>query len=209
MHIGRRTACPESAGNPSMSAIAQLRTATWTSHQRLEKRIDFKARLETLGTYRLHIQGMWGFHAAIEPRLASGRFRDHLADHEVRRKLPLLQRDLEVLGAAPTSVALLPHCQVHPGLRGSCSRLRLRLCARRRNAGWPDAAAAGRKETRPDRSVRRGLPCQLWRGRRGEVAGLGEALNSYCSTDQDLARAATAAAATFTALEAWLCGDCA
>jgi heme oxygenase (biliverdin-IX-beta and delta-forming) len=48
----------------------------------------------------------------------------------------------------------------------------------------------------------------------GEAVGerwraFGEALDSYCSTDQNLARAATAAAATFSALEAWLCGDCA
>lgn len=192
-----------------MSAIAQLRTATWTSHQRLEKRIDFKARLETLGTYRLHIQGMWGFHAAIEPRLASGRFRDHLADHEVRRKLPWLQRDLEVLGAAPTSVALLPHCRFIPDCEDPAAAFGCAYVL--------EGATLGGRTLLPLVERKLGLTAvsgAAYLASYGEAVGerwraFGEALNSYCSTDQDLARAATAAAATFSALEAWLCGECA
>jgi heme oxygenase (biliverdin-IX-beta and delta-forming) len=192
-----------------MSAIAELRTATWTSHQRLEKRIDFKARLETLGTYRSHIQGMWGFHAAIEPRLASGRFRDHLADHAVRRKLPWLQRDLEVLGAAPTSVALLPHCGSVPDCEDPAAAFGCAYVL--------EGATLGGRSLLPLVERKLGLTAvsgAAYLASYGEAVGerwraFGEALDSYCSTDQKLARAATAAAATFSALEAWLCGDCA
>jgi heme oxygenase len=61
-----------------MSAIAELRRATWPSHQRLEKRINFKARLATLSAYRAHIEQMWGFYVVIEPGLTSGALRDWL-----------------------------------------------------------------------------------------------------------------------------------
>jgi heme oxygenase len=192
-----------------MSAISELRTATWTSHQRLEKRLNFKARLETVITYRLHLQGMWGFHAAIEPRLTAGRFRDYLADHEVRRKLPMLERDLAVLGAPPASFAQLPHCSCLPDCEDPAAAFGCAYVV--------EGATLGGRTLLPLVEKKLGLTAasgaaylasygeaveQKWRS-------FGDALNSYCSTDRNLALAATAAAATFSALEEWLCGDAA
>jgi heme oxygenase len=58
--------------NAATSAMSELREATWPSHQRLDKRIDFNARLATVGSYRRHIERMWGFYVSIEAQLASG-----------------------------------------------------------------------------------------------------------------------------------------
>jgi heme oxygenase len=190
-----------------MSAISELRTATWTSHQRLEKRLNFKARLETVSTYRSHLQGMWGFHAAIEPRLKASRFRDYLADHEDRRKLPLLERDLVVLGATPTSVALLPHCRSIPDCEDPAAAFGCAYVV--------EGATLGGRTLLPLVERKLGLTADsgaAYLASYGEAVeerwrAFGNALNSCCSTDQDVSLAATAAAATFSALEVWLCGD--
>jgi heme oxygenase len=52
-----------------MSAIAELRSATWGSHQRLERRLDVKARFSDSRAYRTHLEKMWGFCAGIELRV--------------------------------------------------------------------------------------------------------------------------------------------
>lgn len=71
-----------------MSAIAELRSATWASHQRLEKRLDIKTRFTVLDAYRAHIQGMWGFCAGVEQNIGPDVFGTALKDYASRRKLP-------------------------------------------------------------------------------------------------------------------------
>ena len=94
--------------------MVELRAATWPSHQRLEKRLDVKARFRELRAYRAHLEKMWGFCAHIEQSLAPGSFGVALPDYESRRKLPLLTQDLAALGGDGGCTAALARCRSLP-----------------------------------------------------------------------------------------------
>jgi heme oxygenase (biliverdin-IX-beta and delta-forming) len=189
-----------------MSAIAALRSATWPSHQRLEKRLDVKARFTRLHAYRAHLERMWGFCAAVEHPLRTESFGGLLPDYESRRKLPLLTEDLLALGAGADFVASLPRC-----------------------AAWldsPDPAAAfgcvyvlegatlGGRTLLPLVESRLGLTsghgAAFLSSYGDEVTGMwrgfGHALDAWCCTAQRQSSAEQAAVATFDALDGWLCG---
>lgn len=190
-----------------MSAIVELRRATWPSHQRLEKRLNFKARLETVSAYRAHIEKMWGFYVVIEPGLTSGDFRDWLPDCDVRRKVPLLERDLSALGVESTSVARLPRCQSVPAPEDTASAFGCAYVL--------EGATLGGRSLMPLVETRLGLTAEFgaaFLASYGEAVeerwrAFGQALNRCCSIDRHRIRAAEAASATFSALELWLCGD--
>jgi heme oxygenase (biliverdin-IX-beta and delta-forming) len=190
-----------------MSAIARLRSETWSSHQRLEKRLDVKARFSHLEGYRSYLEKMWGFCASFEEQLRQDAFGGALADYQTRRKLPRLTQDLLMIGVNPTSVALLPRCGSVP------------LC--------PDPAAAfgcayvlegatlGGRTLLPLVQSRLGLTAQsgaTFLASYGEEVSskwrsFGAALDAWCFLPDREACAARAAVATFEALEAWLCGS--
>jgi heme oxygenase len=194
---------PDSASSP----IAALRAATWPSHQRLEKRIDFKSRLATIDSYRAHLERMWGFYVAIEPRLASGVLRESLTDFDSRRKLPLLSRDLNALGVDAAAVAQLPRCSPVPACDDSPSAFGCAYVL--------EGATLGGRTLMPLVEARLGLTAEhgaAFLASYGDTVGemwrsFGEALNRHCAEDEHRARAAAAASATFTALEHWLCGS--
>jgi heme oxygenase len=185
--------------------MSELRTATWPSHQRLEKRIDFKQWLVTATAYRAYLEKMWGFYAAIEPQLASGVFRDWLADYDLRRKVPLIERDLLALGADSTAVSLLPRCQSVPSCNDPVSAFGCAYVL--------EGATLGGKTLMPLVESRLGLSARhgaAFLASYGEAVeekwrSFGEALNRCCLGDPDRARSAEAAAATFSALEHWFC----
>ncbi len=189
-----------------MSAIAGLRAATWPSHQRLEKRIDFKSRLGSVASYRRHIERMWGFHATLEPLLASGLQPARLADLERRRKLPLLERDLLALGADAGDLVRLPRCVALPDCGEPAAAFGCAYVL--------EGATLGGRTLLPAVQSRLGLTpgngasyfasygaavADMWRS-------FGDALDRCCDDEPRQARAAAAASATFAALEAWLCG---
>jgi heme oxygenase len=190
-----------------MSAIAALRSATSSSHQRLEKRLDVKARFASLGAYRAHLEGMWGFCAGLERSLDAQSFGGALPDYESRRKLPLLTRDLLALGVAPDSLASLAPCQEvprpdDPAIAFGCAYVM-------------EGATLGGRTLLPLVQSRLGFTAQngaaflasygveltpMWRR-------FGAALDSWCSARDRQSSAARAAVMTFDALEVWLCGD--
>jgi len=189
-----------------VSAIAGLRVATWPAHQRLEKRIDFKARLANTATYRAHIEQLWGFHAALEPQLAAGIHAGQLGDFESRRKLPLLERDLLALGTDGVALLRLPRCGALPECAEPAAAFGCAYVL--------EGATLGGRSLMPTVQSRLGFTAERgaaylasygaavterWRS-------FGEALDRCCAGAQQQARAAAAAVATFGALEAWLCG---
>lgn len=188
------------------SAIAELRIATWPAHQRLERRIDFKARLADAGTYRRHIEGMWGFYAALEPQLGSGVLHDSLADYERRRKLPLLTRDLIALGADPAVVQRLPRCAAVPGCADAAEAFGCAYVL--------EGATLGGRSLVPVVQARLGITAErgaAFLASYGDAVGemwraFGAAFDRCCSTAERRSRAANAAVATFASLELWLCG---
>jgi heme oxygenase len=189
-----------------MSAIAGLRAATWASHQRLEKRLDIKARFSDLRAYRSHLQQMWGFCAGLEQNLGPDCFDQALADYESRRKLPLLSQDLMALGVAVEEFASLARCHrlpfcADPAAAFGCAyvlegatlggRMLLPLAQERLGVtperGATFLASYGERVT------------PMWRE-------FGAALDAWCASPPRQARAAAAAVATFDALDEWLCG---
>jgi heme oxygenase len=190
----------------SSSAIAALRGATWPSHQRLEKRLDVKARFSNITAYRDHLEKMWGFCAALEGRLAPELFAEVLPDYPSRRKLPFLTRDLLALGKDLDSIHTLAHCVGLPACPDAASAFGCVYVL--------EGATLGGRTLLPLVESRLGITAQtgasflasygenvtsMWRA-------FGVALDAWCVDRERTASAARAAVDTFDALEMWLCG---
>jgi len=190
-----------------VSAIAELRAATWSSHQHLEKRLDVRARFTDAGAYRAHLERMWGFCAAIERRLGSDVFGEALADYEARRKVPLLTRDLIALGTHAESVTGLPVCESIPDCPDPASAFGCLYVL--------EGATLGGRTLMPLVQKQLGLTAQtgaaflasygedvgpMWRG-------FGASLDAWCNTVQRRDCAARTAVGTFASLAGWLCGE--
>jgi len=187
-----------------MPVLAELREATWPCHQRLEKRLDVKLRFRTREAYRAHLGQMWGFCAMLEDGAGPGPLA--LPDFDARRKLPLLARDLIALGASDRELDELPRCDAlhrcaDPAeflgrayvLEGATLGGRTLLPVVERYLGLSaDHGAAFLASYRDDVDA-------MWQR-------FAATIESWCSTAQRRTAAATAARATFAALEDWLCG---
>jgi len=184
-----------------------LRSATWPSHQRLERRLNVKRRFTTLAGYRTHLERMWGFCAALEQSMHPRTFGAALPDYESRRKLPLLTRDLAALGLSAESIASLARCQSlpHP-LDPACAFGCVYVL---------EGATLGGRTLLPLVESRLGLSA---RNGAAYLASYGEevsakwqefrlALDAWCCEAQRSARAAEGAVMTFDALADWLCGQ--
>lgn len=190
-----------------MSAIAELRTATWECHQRLEKRLDVKTRFSDRRAYRAHLEQMWGFCAGIESRVGLDAFGDALPDFDKRRKLPLLQQDLTVLGADAERVMRLPRCETLPHCADPAAAFGCVYVL--------EGATLGGRTLLPLVQSRLGFTAEhgaaFLASYGGEVAamwrGFGASLDAWCDLPERRSRAAAAAVATFGCLDQWLCGS--
>lgn len=191
------------------SAMSALRVATWTLHQRLERRLDVKARFADLLAYRSYLQHMWGFCAALEPRLAAGGVDAALPDHVERRKLPLLTRDLVALGLAPSAIERLSHCGSVPHCRDTSAALGCAYVL--------EGATLGGRTLLPLVQARLGMSAQhgaCFLASYGELTAsrwrsFGASVDAWCATPARTAGATATAQATFEALERWLCEEAA
>jgi heme oxygenase len=191
----------------AVSAMASLREATWPCHQRLERRLDVKARFSDLAAYRAHLEKMWGFCAALEQRLGPDSFGGLLTDYLDRRKLPLLRDDLVTLGAAPAAIELLTRCDGLPICTESSAAFGCAYVL--------EGATLGGRTLLPLVHSRLGLSAQRgasFLASYGEQTSakwrsFGTALEGWCRTTARTAAAAAAAVATFESLEHWLCGQ--
>jgi heme oxygenase len=189
-----------------MSAMAGLRSATWPCHQRLEKRLDVKARFSTLSAYRAHLERMWGFCAGLELGVAPEAFGGALEDYESRRKLPLLTRDLLAIGADLPSIESLARC---PGLPARSDPAAAFGCA----YVLEGATLGGRTllplvESRLALKPEHGAAFLASYGDRvlPMWQSFGAALEAWCCLPERRSSATHAAVATFDALDRWLCG---
>ncbi|HEX8429996.1 MAG TPA: biliverdin-producing heme oxygenase [Longimicrobium sp.] len=83
-----------------------LRARTSDAHERVENALPLMNPELDGATYARVIARFHAFHAALEPRLAAVPGVDGLGlDLDARRKIPLLERDLRVLGKAATEGA--------------------------------------------------------------------------------------------------------
>jgi heme oxygenase (biliverdin-IX-beta and delta-forming) len=189
-----------------MSTIAGLRAATWASHQRLEKRLDVKARFSNFASYRAHLEHMWGFCAALESNVAAS-LQGVLADFESRRKLPLLRRDLLALGSSAAAIDALPLCPGLPRCEDAAQSFGCLYVI--------EGATLGGRTLLPMVQSRLGMTAEhgaSFLASYGDAVGtmwrtFGAALDACCSAPEHRDRAACAAAATFGSLDLWLCAD--
>jgi heme oxygenase len=195
------------APGPPTSTITALRSATWPSHQRLEKRLDVKARFSNLDAYREHLEKMWGFCAALEHGIRPDAFGSALPDYTSRRKLPLLTRDLLALGTNETTIEALPRCTQLPACPDPATAFGCAYIL--------EGATLGGRTLLPMMQSRLGLTAQtgasflasygedvtpMWRS-------FGAALDAWCASPERTSAATVAAVGTFEALEVWLCGN--
>lgn len=191
---------------PSSSAIATLRGATWPCHQRLEKRLDVKARFSSLSAYRGHLEKMWGFCAALENHVAPELLAEALTDYPSRRKLSFLTADLLALGKDLDSIEMLAHCVDLPVCLDAASAFGCVYIL--------EGATLGGRTLLPLVESRLGITAQtgasflasygesvpsMWRA-------FGIALDAWCVDRERTDSATRAAVGTFDALETWLCG---
>lgn len=190
-----------------MSATAELRSATWEFHQRLEKRLEIKSRFTHPDAYRSHLEKMWGFCAAIERGLGQDIFGGSLADYEKRRKVPLLARDLISLGVSVDAVRRLPLCDDVPGCGDRAAAFGCVYVLE-------GASLGGRTllplvESRLGLSAVHGAAFLASYGENVESmwAGFRSSLDAWCDAPERRAHAAQSAVATFASLDRWLCGS--
>ena len=185
-----------------MSTIADLRAATWPSHQRLERRLDVKARFSSAPGYREHLEQMWGFCAALESRIEE-YIGAALEDFESRRKMPLLRRDLSSPVQSRRASTL---CPSQPSCDDTADALGCLYVLEGATLGGrtllPMVAKLGR-----DRGTGREFLASY--GEQVEAMWRGFRCRARCVVRRPAPqqRARDAAVATFESLSDWLCGD--
>lgn len=116
---------PTAAHLPAVgSSLALLRQHTRIEHARLEDRLDIFTRLQGRDEYRALLIRMYGLYDPLEARLLEAGHRHALPlDLAARRKAPLLERDLAVLGLDPVARAAIPRCAALPVLDSAAAAL--------------------------------------------------------------------------------------
>ncbi len=79
--------------------LAKLKESTRDQHEALESVVDVMSMAFSVGDYRELLGKFYRFYSAMEPRLPVEGLREAGFEIEGRRKMPLLERDLEALGA--------------------------------------------------------------------------------------------------------------
>jgi heme oxygenase len=88
--------------------LERLRDETRPLHDDIERDLESSRMYSSVEGYRLLVGRFFGFYVAWEPEVGKA-----IADEEFfgpRRKLPLLQRDLEALGYDEAEIEALPRC---------------------------------------------------------------------------------------------------
>lgn len=99
---------------PAVGVLQMLRSATALQHKALEARLPLTHVSLDLPTYRRIIEAYYGFHAALQTRIAQFLAPDAL-DPE-REKVQALIKDLQALGLSDTQIDRLPLCAELPDL---------------------------------------------------------------------------------------------
>lgn len=112
-HGGQEADAPPGAEGAVLEPhLAALRRATRRLHERVEEALQLLLDPGlSLRQYRGIVASFYGFYAPIEERLASVPGWPVIGiDLEVRKKTPLLRRDLQALGLAEPEIEGLPRC---------------------------------------------------------------------------------------------------
>jgi heme oxygenase len=183
-----------------MSAMANLKAATWSIHLRMEKRVEVKRLFSALADYSGFIARLEAFHRVAEIEWAA-ELEQALPDFAARRKAPLLARDLAALGVQPIEGAAVPAVSDAASALGAFYVL--------------EGQTQGGRHLLPLAASRLGLSARhgaSFLDSYGAETGamwqtFAAAVESHCNTPETNRSAIAAAEATFLAMEAWLCTE--
>jgi len=187
-----------------MSVLPQLREATWSMHQQLDRRLARSDRFTRTESYRRHLQRLWGFHAAVEGLWGTIDWAPALADIEERRRTHLLEADLAALGSTHAGLARCPQV---PSCRDLATALGVLYVTEGATLGGRHLLNLVERTLGVTRD--RGASYfasygaridEMWRR-------FGLAADTWCNDDERRARAAQGARAAFASIEEWLCGE--
>lgn len=109
---------PGSSGTTRQSTapvLLRLREETRPQHEAIEHALDLMSEQMTVADYRFRLSRLHGYYQPLEARLFALDGWPAALDLAARRKTPLLEADLRVLGVAPEE---LPRCRDLPDLPG-------------------------------------------------------------------------------------------
>ncbi|NLD53295.1 MAG: biliverdin-producing heme oxygenase [Burkholderiaceae bacterium] len=194
---------PSGDGAARPGVHSRLRSATRSSHQRLEAALGLAAPLvEEAKVVRL-LERLHGFHAAWEPAL-EGMVPD--AIRVPRLKAPLLADDLGRLGVPAARLRSLPLCDAASKLCGSEAEAAGALYV------IEGSTLGGRVITRglQDAPWLHGRALRYWDAYGADTGRRWQETLAYLEALPALAgeRVVASAVATFELLQAWLAGPC-
>jgi heme oxygenase len=183
-----------------MSAMENLKAATWNIHLRMEKRLEVKRVFSSLADYRAFIVRLEAFHRPAEMAWGA-ELEQALPDFPARRKAPLLASDLEALGGQPIAGAVVP------AVSGAASALGAFYVLEGQTQGGRHLLPLA--ESRLGLSATRGASFLASYGAETGVMwqAFAAAVESHCQTSEANRSAIAAAESTFLAMEAWLCKE--
>ena len=93
------------------SLFARLKSGTERQHREIEAAVDPIRAFSSLEAYKAHLASAWLFHASLEAELGGVDWPGLGLDFVSRRKTPLLEQDLRILGVPCPRPGATP---IHP-----------------------------------------------------------------------------------------------
>lgn len=113
----------DTSWSDAVPILARLRAETRDLHAAAESTLAVPEGGLAAATYLTVLERWYGFLVVLEPRLSSWHRTDRLLDWECRRKLHLLEADLDVLGTDLLVRSWLPRCPHVPSIDGAADAL--------------------------------------------------------------------------------------
>lgn len=112
--------------NSQINILKAIKEATKVKHDEIEQNALMKSVADNTihhKNYYYLLQKFYGFHKSAEKDLLdTSLWREYSFDIEMRRKTPLLQKDLEFLGYSD-DFASIPLCETMPFMKSDAARL--------------------------------------------------------------------------------------
>ncbi len=183
-----------------MTAMKDLKEATWSVHARMQKNLGVKHLFSEFDLYREHIARLEAFHSVAEAEWGP-LLEETLADFPARRKGALLESDLEAVCGARVSGAAVPTPADTASALGAFYVL--------------EGPTLGGRHLLPIVEAKLGLTAKhgasYFASYGSDVDAMwkrfGATVEAHCATPETRGAAVEAAQSTFLAMEAWLCGE--
>ena len=184
--------------------LDRLRQETRPHHDRLEHHLNIPHRLRSLLRYRALLEDFLGFYQPLEDRLACIDWRSTGISPDERRKGPLIESDLDVLGVGSMARAALPRCGALPVIDGLPAAFGCLYVLEGATLGGQIIA----RHVTASLPLPEGCGCAFFRSYGGHIGTMWrmfrDELSRHCAGPAAADAAVAAATRTFRDLEDWL-----